>query len=791
MSRSPAPCLALAALAVQATLFAGTGLAAAGSEQTLPPEGHREEPADPPPDAKERAATFFAPAATVVRGGHVSVQVNTAGAGLNIAGDAANEPSMAIDPTNPLNIVVGWRQFNSVASNFRQAGYAYSHDGGATWTFPGVLQPGQFRSDPVLAASSDGKFYYYSLSSTTSAEMFISSNKGHSWVGPFSAFGGDKQWMTVDVSGGAGTGTVHGLWNSQFTCCAAGTDYTRSIDGGFLYQGPYAMPTKVKWGTPDVGPDGTLWVAGASLSQNAHYVMRATNAFNAALVPVFDRSVAVDLGGVTLAGGPPNPGGLLGQVWVAVDRSNTALNGRVYVLGSVDPPTADPLDVMLISSGDRGVTWTTPTRVNDEPAGASVFQWFGAISLAPSGRIDVTWYDTRSLAGGSVSEVYYAYSLNGGATFSRGLPVSPPFNSLVGWPNQNKIGDYTQMVSDARGAALAYAATFNGEQDIWFVRVGDCNGNGLHDSEDLAAGTSADCNGSGHPDECETLSEVCGVAGDEDCDGLANCADPDCAGGPGCNCDFDGVCESPETCESCPADCPSAAPYCGDGVCHTDGGENCVSCPGDCNGVQSGPASGQFCCGALGGGAVNPVSCLDARCTVGAFECRKSIPPACCGDLACDSLETPCACPLDCGTATTQEGACADHIDNDCDGALDCADTNCAVLAAPPAGAPRLSASRGPTGLRLSWTAPQGSTAFDLAYGDIDLLISTGNLAQSVTGCLANDLAQTVTDVPALTGNRWFLVRPVGCSGPGSYDTGVAGQIAPRDAAINGAGGCP
>jgi hypothetical protein len=784
---SPAPYLVLSALA--ALVLVGPGTAAEGpSPQTLPEEGHREEQGDPPAVVKERAA--FAPASTVVRGGHVSVQVNTAGAGLNIVGDAANEPSLAVDPTNPLNLVIGWRQFNSVASNFRQAGYAYSHDGGATWTFPGVLQPGQFRSDPVLAGSSDGKFYYYSLSTTTSAEMFISSDKGHSWVGPHAGFGGDKQWMTVDVSGGAGSGLIHALWNSQFTCCAAGTDYTRSIDGGFLYQGPYAMPTKVKWGTPDVGPDGTLWVAGASLSQNTHYVLRATNAFNAALTPVFDRTVAVNLGGVTVSGGAPNPGGLLGQVWVAVDRSDTGLRGRVYVLASVDPPVADPLDVMLISSSDRGVTWSAPTRVNDEPAGASVYQWFGAISLAPTGRIDVTWYDTRIAAGGTMSEVYYAYSLDGGVTFSRGLPVSPAFNSVVGWPNQNKIGDYTQMVSDARGAALAYAATFNGEQDVWFVRVGDCNGNGLHDSEDLGAGTSMDCNGSGHPDECEALTEVCTTSGDEDCDGLADCADPDCDGAPGCDCDFDGVCAAPENCQSCPADCPSVAPYCGDGVCHTNDGENCVSCPGDCNGLQSGPSSGQFCCGSAGGG-VNPVSCLDARCTAGSFECRKDVAPACCGDLSCDSRETPCACGIDCGTPTAQEGACGDGIDNDCDTAIDCADPNCAVLAAPPAGAPRLAAERSALGVRLSFGVPAGSLAFDLVHGDLDALIVTGNLGQSVLGCLANDLAQSAIDVQAGSGNRWFLVRPVGCSGPGSYDTGAAGQIASRDAAINGAGGCP
>ena len=47
----------------------------------------------------------------------------------------------AIDPTDPDRIVIGWRQFDSIASDFRQAGYAYSHDGGHSWTTPAPATP--------------------------------------------------------------------------------------------------------------------------------------------------------------------------------------------------------------------------------------------------------------------------------------------------------------------------------------------------------------------------------------------------------------------------------------------------------------------------------------------------------------------------------------------------------------------------------------------------------------------------------------------------------------------------
>src|SRR6266571_2768856 len=58
-----------------------------------------------------------------------SYQVNVDAFGQNIAGDAANEPSLCIDPTNPNRIAVGWRQFNTTNDSFRQAGWGYSTNG--------------------------------------------------------------------------------------------------------------------------------------------------------------------------------------------------------------------------------------------------------------------------------------------------------------------------------------------------------------------------------------------------------------------------------------------------------------------------------------------------------------------------------------------------------------------------------------------------------------------------------------------------------------------------------------
>src|SRR5947207_10147358 len=89
-------------------------------------------------------------------GPFTSYQVKVNSNGQNITGDAANEPSIAIDPPDRTRMVIGWRQFDSVSSNFRQAGWGFTTNGGVSWTFPGVLENNVFRSDPVLSSNDIG-----------------------------------------------------------------------------------------------------------------------------------------------------------------------------------------------------------------------------------------------------------------------------------------------------------------------------------------------------------------------------------------------------------------------------------------------------------------------------------------------------------------------------------------------------------------------------------------------------------------------------------------------------------
>ena len=459
-----------------------------GSPAPLPHEAL--EKYDNPP-AFWRVPTVTSPAVVSRFGYFTSYQVNVDSNGNDIVGDAANEPSICVNPTDLNKMSVGWRQFNSVSSNFRQAGFAYTTNGGRNWITPGVLENNVFRSDPVLNTDRTGQFYYLSLLQTFFDNMWRSLNFGQSWTNIAPADGGDKQWFTIDNTNSSGHGFQYQCWSTAGNNYQ-GRQFTRSTNAGLTWMDPINIPNSPAWGTLDVDTNGTLFIGGVNLTTNQIWCIRSTNAKNGGVTPIFDQSTAVNLGGTILSGGPINPEGLVGQVFLAVDRSGTATSNNIYMLASVRPSGANNgSDVMFARSTNGGQSFTGRRRISDDPVNPAKWHWFGTLAVAPNGRIDAVWLDTRNAANNTSSQLFYSFSTDGGLTWSPNVAVSAPFNPFLGYPNQNKIGDYITIVSDNTGGNVAYAATFNGEEEIYYVRV----------SPDLARATlPTDFNQDGHPD---------------------------------------------------------------------------------------------------------------------------------------------------------------------------------------------------------------------------------------------------------------------------------------------------
>ena len=153
------------------------------------------------------------------------------------------------------------------------------------------------------------------------------------------------------------------------------------------------------------------------------------------------------------------------------------------MLASVVPPGRTTTDVMFVRSTDGGLTFSAPHKINDDPVNPSKWHWFGTFSVAPNGRLDAVWYDTRNASNNTDSQLFYSFSTDTGVTWSANVAVSNAFNPFEGYPNQSKIGDYITIVSDETGGNVAYSATFNfnpnrgqHEEDVYSVRVSPSGG---------------------------------------------------------------------------------------------------------------------------------------------------------------------------------------------------------------------------------------------------------------------------------------------------------------------------
>ncbi len=405
------------------------------------------------------------------------IQINTDAGNFDIPGDAANEPSFAISPVDSDIMITGWRQFDTINSDVRFAGYAYSHDGGQTWMNAGPLDAPPFsgsnanQSDPVLAVNLSGSFYYNSLifrSNKDGQVVYGSDDGGLTWGTPsYITLGfADKNWYAIDQSG----------VSDHHYCIWGNTDiwFTRSIDGGVSWPNAGAINDFSDgfnlFSQVATGPDGELYAGFLNYSADYVGIRRSDNASDPGQTPTFGPIAKLNDFGAMIFGPAVNPDGGGSQVNIGINHSDSSSRGDVYVLVSTEFAN-DPGDVMFARSTDGGATFSPAMRINDDPTGNNAYQWMAAMSVAPSGRIDAIWYDTREDPVTLHSRLYYSYSYDGGLSWSENRPITDPFDTSIGWPVQRKIGDYFQCQSDNGGVRLVYAATFNGGQDVYYLRT--------------------------------------------------------------------------------------------------------------------------------------------------------------------------------------------------------------------------------------------------------------------------------------------------------------------------------
>ena len=413
--------------------------------------------------------------------------------------DTTVEPSVAVNPANPLNAVIGFQVGRVDAGGDATNGYAVTFDGGKTWkngVVPGLTSDhgGTFdrASDSVIAFGPDNTVYYSSLifnddtgNGLESAIVNNTSTDGGKTWGPLTVVQddpgaglNDKNWVVVDngTEGGHHHGRVYVVWDRVAGVTAKYSDdrgatwvpaspvYTPNI---YLAQGISAFPV--------VKPNGDLFVAFMADAAPPAVTTNPGDEIAEAASGVSRVSSATFIGAGTVPTGAPLPAAVVASVAtytgnsVRHQRAGSLLGadcdphtGRLYVVWEDGRYRTDAANDAVLSFSDDGLTWSAPVRLNKGPAGNSLDHYNPSVAVHKDGTVDVVWRQRQETPGGNVSDfsldvdTYLARSHDHGVTFGTPLKVDlAPSDTRFGAFSRSGLfqGDYDQV---ATSGGLSY-----------------------------------------------------------------------------------------------------------------------------------------------------------------------------------------------------------------------------------------------------------------------------------------------------------------------------------------------
>lgn len=410
-----------------------------------------------------------------------------AGVDINVSQQVGSqiEPSIAVNPTNPLNMAVVGTETTSTSQLF----VAYTVDGGQNWirtpldsSADQVTGSFQSRFDGSAVFDSFGNLHITYLAQSVSVNTVVygvSSNGGASFttrqiegpsifidspqiaVGPAAANSNNNTVVLtfMDSNGDlVATGAlVSGVAQvSNFT--ASTVFYSNGFFGsGAFNNGNYAVPA--------VGPDGTVAITWQDpdftvLSSRILFTSDPDGLTGGLSFPSVKTVLNSNAGGQDSLPAVPSAGSYASPR-LAYDLSDRLNQGNLYLIYE-DKSTifTDDTNVFVRISTNNGVTFGQPIRINDDSGANS--QFYANISADPvTGALFATWYDARNDTGVGASidsdsvantdvELWGSYSTDGGLNWATNVLLSDgasnqryDFSSSVDFGRRLGVANYS------------------------------------------------------------------------------------------------------------------------------------------------------------------------------------------------------------------------------------------------------------------------------------------------------------------------------------------------------------
>jgi PKD repeat protein len=443
--------------------------------------------------------------------GRLVMSSNSADVPLYDASVTESENSVFVKPSSNTTLLNSNNSTPNPATGINGANFFTSSDGGQTWGGSVTGAGGSNFGDPTTAIDLNGIYYVGSISMYNGQSVAYSDDNGWSWIRviasdapPGSGSLLDKNHLWVDNSPSSPyVGRLYDAWTAFGGSNNNQIEIMRSTDHGLSWENKLAISAGAAAGSHNqgvniqTGPAGQVYVAWAvydSWPQDEKAIGFNKSTDGGTTYGTAYRAIN-NIRGIRYSETSKNMR-VNSFPSMAVDISGGTYNGYIYIvwpnIGLPGVNSGPDIDVYMIRSTDNGSTWSSPVRVNQDPAGQGSQHYFPWISCDPAtGYLAVIYYDDRNVPPDEC-ETYASISIDAGTTWEDlkvgDVAFTPtPIPGLAG----SYMGDYLGI--SARGGKVYPVWTDNRTGSaMTFISPFDMN---LVPEADFAASNQKPCPG--------------------------------------------------------------------------------------------------------------------------------------------------------------------------------------------------------------------------------------------------------------------------------------------------------